>query len=146
MTTIATRGDGIVAADSQCTWGDNKLRVHKVFRLPCGGLAAGCGVISEYVAAIDWLKTRKGQPPKMKRCDLMVVYEDRTLTLSPGGILTEVIGPIAIGSGMQAALCAMRHFEASAEEAVYAAASVDPNTSAPVHVYRVEPKRGRKTR
>lgn len=146
MTTIATRGDGIVAADSQCTWGDNKLRVRKVFRLPCGGLAAGCGVFSEIVAAIDWVKTRKGKPPKMKNCDLMVVYADRTLTLAPGGIFTEVMGPIAIGSGMQAALCAMRHFEASAEEAVHAAASVDPSTSAPVEVYRVKPKRVRKTR
>lgn len=142
MTTVATRGNGIVAADQQCTWGDSvKLRVSKLHRLKDGSVAGGCGHVSEILAAIRWLETRKGKAPKMRNCDVLIARPDgTTVTLCPDGIFSEVKGPMAIGSGMQAAMAAMVYFGASAEEAVMAAAEVDPNTSAPVDVMRVEPK------
>lgn len=146
MTTIATRGNGILASDSQCTYDGNvKLRVAKLHRLKDGSVAGGCGHVSEILAAVRWLETRKGKAPKMRNCDVLIARPDgTTVTLCPDGIFSEVKGPMAIGSGMQAAMAAMVYFGASAEEAVMAAAEVDPNTSAPVDVMRVEPKAKRK--
>lgn len=146
MTTLATRGDGVLAADSQCNWnGSVKLRVSKLHRLKDGSVAGGCGHVSEILAAIRWLETRKGKAPKMRNCDVLIARPDgTTVTLCPDGIFSEVKGPMAIGSGMQAAMAAMVYFGASAEEAVMAAAEVDPNTSAPVDVMRVEPRAKRK--
>jgi hypothetical protein len=121
------------------------MRVAKLHRLKDGSIAGGCGHVSEILAAIRWLETRKGRAPKMRTCDLLIARPDgTTVTLCPDGIFSEVKGPIAIGSGMQAAMAAMVYFGASAEEAVMAAAEVDPNTSAPVDVMRVEPKAKRK--
>jgi ATP-dependent protease HslVU (ClpYQ) peptidase subunit len=146
VTTVATRGNGIIAADSQCTWGDSvKMRVAKLHRLKDGSIAGGCGHVSEILAAVKWLETRKGKAPKMRNCDVLIARPDgTTVTLCADGIFSEVKGPIAIGSGMQAAMAAMVYFGASAEEAVMAAAEVDPNTSAPVDVMRVEPGAKRK--
>jgi ATP-dependent protease HslVU (ClpYQ) peptidase subunit len=147
MTTVATRGDGILVADSQCTWGDSvKLRVAKLHRLKDGSVAGGCGHVSEILAAVKWLDgSRKGKAPKMRNCDVLIARPDgTTVTLCPDGIFSEVKGPMAIGSGMQAAMAAMVYFGASAEEAVMAAAEVDPNTSAPVDVMRVEPRAKRR--
>lgn len=147
MTTIATRGDGIVAADTQCTWGETvKTRVPKLHRLKDGRVVAGCGLLSEVLAVVQWLETGKGEPPKLKNCDVMVAADGATYTLSRGGILSPVTGPLAIGSGMQAAMAAMVHYDATAVEAVQAAASVDPNTSAPIEVMSVEPKRVKRSK
>lgn len=122
-----------------------KLRVAKLHRLKDGSVAGGCGHVSEILAAIKWLESRKGKAPKMRNCDVLIARPDgTTVTLCPGGIFSEVKGPMAIGSGMQAAMAAMVYFGASAEEAVMAAAEVDPNTSAPVDVMRVELKAKRK--
>jgi hypothetical protein len=146
MTTIATRGDGIVAADTQCSSDVTKVRVAKLFRLPCGGVVGGAGSFPEIVRAVTWLQRGcKGKAPKLKASDLMVCYPDgRVGVYVCGWILTEVQGPCAIGSGTQAALAAMNYYESSAEEAVYAAATADPNTSAPVEVMRVEPVKAKR--
>lgn len=134
-----------MASDSQVTYCDfGKLRGAKLFRLKDGGVAAGCGPVSEIVAAVKWLQ-KGGKPPKMKTCDVLVARPDGTTAmLYPGGIYHELTGPAAIGSGAQAALAAMLYFGSSAEEAVMAAAEVDPGTSAPVAVMRVEPKAKRR--
>ena len=148
MTTVATRGDGIVAADTQCSGDDHIARVMKLFRLPCGGVAAGCGDFPEIVRAMRWLADRSGDPPELTDTELLICYADgRTGTICDGKwIFTEVRGPIAIGTGRQAALSAMLHFGADALEAVKAAALVDPNTSGPFDVMAVEPKRAPKRR
>lgn len=146
MTTIAWDGQ-TMAADTQATWGGVKTRGHKLTRLPCGGVVGGCGVASEIVRGAQWIaKGMKGKPPKIPNSDLLIAFADgRAFTVTDKHFtLVEELGPIAIGSGMQAAICAMRHFQASAEEAVYAAASVDTFTSAPVDVMRVEPKAKRR--
>ncbi|HEY5850875.1 MAG TPA: hypothetical protein VIT62_08950, partial [Lysobacter sp.] len=134
------------AADSQCSGDAHVVRVSKLFRLPCGGVAAGCGSFPEIVRAIQWLKAgSKGKPPKMKASEIMVAYPDGRTGVYISWIFTEVNGPCAIGSGTQAAMAAMVHYEASALEAVKASASVDPNTSGPFQVMRVEPKAKRKS-
>jgi len=143
VTTIATLGDGVVAADSQCTWDATVNRVTKLFRLPCGGVVGGCGTYAEIVRAVRWLRDgSKGKPPKIKTCDLLIAYGDgRTGVVSgTGWVFCENVGPVAIGSGMQAALVAMNHYADTAEGAVRAAASVDPNTSGPFQVMAVERK------
>jgi hypothetical protein len=146
VTTVAYR-DGIMAADTQATWDGNKTRCHKLYRLPCGGVMGGCGTAAGVKRAAIWLiGGRKGKPPKIPNCDLLIAFGDgRVVTVTDRHwTFVDELGPIAIGSGQQAALCAMRHFEASAEEAVYAAASVDTYTSAPVEVMAVEAKRVRR--
>ena len=149
MTTIATRGDGVIAADTLCVWGDDmKLRVTKLHRLKDGSVAGGCGHVAQILGVIEWLSGgMRDEPPPMKNCDVLVVRPDGlTATVCSNGLLSYVNGPIAVGTGAQAAMAAMVYFGASAEEAVMAAAEVDPNTSAPVDVMRVEPRAKRKGR
>lgn len=146
MTTIAY-ARGVMASDTQATWDGNKTRCHKLYRLPCGGVMGGCGTAQEVSRAAAWLcKGMKGKPPKIPNSALLIAFGDgKVVTVSDKHwTMVEELGPIAVGSGMQAAICAMRHFEANAEEAVYAAASVDTYTSAPVEVMRVEPKAKRR--
>lgn len=149
MTTIATLGDGIVAADTQCSGDGVMVRVSKLFRLPCGGVMAGCGDFPEIVRAAGWLaKGAHGDAPELTDTELLIVYGDgRTGTVSDSNwVFTEVRGPVAIGSGRQGAMVAMLCYGATAESAVHATAQVDPNTSAPVEVMAVEAKRARKRR
>lgn len=145
MTTIAV-ADGVMAADSQVTEGALTLRGEKIVRLPCGGLAGGCGLYGEVRRGLAWLAAGgKGKPPKLKESEILVAYGDgRVGCYAATWTFMPLRGGAAIGSGAQAALAAMNHYGASAEQAVLAAASVDPNTSAPVDVFRVEPVRRRK--
>jgi ATP-dependent protease HslVU (ClpYQ) peptidase subunit len=146
MTTVAY-ADGVMAADTQATWGGNKSRVHKLFRLPNGGVMGGCGTADEINRAFSWLaKGAKGKPPKIPNSSLLIAKADGTVysVTDKHWTWVEELGPVAIGSGAQAALCAMRHFMATPKEAVHAAASVDTYTSAPVETMAVEPKRAPK--
>lgn len=148
MTTVAyCRGE--MAADTQATWSGNITRGHKIFRLPCGGVMGGCGTLNEIVRAFEWVsRGMKGKPPKIPNSSLLIAWGDgRVVTVSDKAwTMVEELGPVAIGSGMQAAICAMRHFGASAEEAVHAAASVCTYTSAPVDVMRVESRQKKRKR
>ncbi len=145
MTTVAFRG-GCMAADTQVTCGSTKYRATKLVRLPCGGVAGACGTLGELVRAFEWLKKPKGKPPKLKDTSVLVayadgrvgVYEDKAWTFMP------FVGPIAIGSGAQAAIAAMIHFDADPVEAVRAAATADSFTSGPFSEMLVEPKVRRK--
>jgi len=149
VTTIAYR-DGVMAADTQATLGEVKHRAHKLRRLPCGGVMGGCGTASEVVRAMNWVaKGMKGKPPKIPNSYLVIAFGDGRVVTVEDKHWTMIDAPeaVALGSGHQAALAAMRYFDASAEQAVYAAATVDIFTSAPVEVLRVEPKeapRGRR--
>ena len=145
MTTIAVR-DGQMAADTQVTESALALRGEKIVRLPCGGLAGGCGLYGEVRRGLVWLQSGgKGKPPKLTESEILVAYGDgRVGSYSGRWTFMPYRGPAAVGSGAQAALAAMYHYDASAEEAVKAAASVDPNTSGPVDVFRVEPVKAKK--
>lgn len=142
MTTIAYR-DGVMAADTQGTLCEVKHRVHKLRRLPCGGVAGGCGKAVEVEKAMKWLaEGMKGERPKLRESYLVVAFGDGRVVTIEDKSWTELptLGPVAMGSGHAPALAAMRYFEASAEDAVKAAATVDIFTSEPVEVMRVEPK------
>lgn len=145
MTTIAYR-NGEVAADTQESDGAVMNRGPKLVRLPCGGVAGGAGDSISIQKALDWLAKPKGERPKLKEAQLLVAYGDGRVGYydDPKWTFIPVYGCFAIGSGSQAAMAAMNHFGASAEQAVLAAATADPNTSAPVDVYRVEPVKVRK--
>ena len=146
MTTICTRGDGILAADSQCSWGDTKSRVVKLHRLPCGGVVGGAGSFPEIIRYIRWMQAgSKGQAPKLKSSDLLVAYGDGRTGAICSGVFTEAVGPQAIGSGMQGAMVAMA-MGADAEAAVRAVAEVDPSTSGPFQVMTIEPPAKRRKR
>lgn len=141
MTTIAYR-DGCMAADTQATFAGTKHRIHKLFRLPCGGVMGGAGLASEVTRAAQWVMGgMKGKPPKIPNSYLVIAFGNgRVVTIEDKHwTQLETFGPVAMGTGHQAALLAMRHYDASAEEAVRAAASVDPCTSAPIDVLKVEP-------
>jgi ATP-dependent protease HslVU (ClpYQ) peptidase subunit len=148
VTTIAY-SNGVMAADTQATFCETKHRTHKLRRLPCGGVMGGCGRAVEIVKAMDWVVGgMKGKAPKLRDSYLVIAFGDgRVVTIEDKSwTQIEANGPVASGSGHQAALVAMRHFDASAEEAIHAAASVDIYTSAPVETMRVEPtpKKGKK--
>lgn len=150
MTTIAYR-DGVMAADTQATVDGTKHRAHKLGRLPCGGVMGGCGTASEVTRAIRWVQAgMKGKPPKIPQSLLVIAFGDgRVVTIEDKHwTMIDAMGPVALGSGHQAALVAMRHFNASAEDAVHAAASVDLYTSGPVESLAVEPvkKKAKKRR
>lgn len=147
MTTIAyDPASQTMAADTQGTYNGNKTRVHKLMRLPCGGVGGGCGYAAEIHRGLEWIAGgMKGKPPKTPNSSFLVAFGDGRVVSFEDKHFTPVaeLGPVAIGSGMQAAICAMRHFKTNAEEAIYAAASVDTYTSAPVEVMRVEPQKKR---
>jgi hypothetical protein len=142
MTTIAYR-DGAMAADTQETAGAVMNRGPKLVRLPCGGVAGGAGDSVRLQRALDWLARPKGAPPKLKDAELLVAFGDGRVGYysDPQWTFIPVLGAYALGSGAQAAMAAMNFYGATAEQAVLAAATVDPNTSAPVDVYRVEQKK-----
>lgn len=133
MTTIAFR-DGVMAADSQATSYDCKFRVTKIQRLPCGGLVGGCGTTSGIVNGQKYLVGGcKGKAPKLRGAMLLIAYADGRVVTVEDNSWAEIehIGPVSIGSGMQAAMAAMHRFGATALEAVEAAATVDVSTSGP---------------
>jgi ATP-dependent protease HslVU (ClpYQ) peptidase subunit len=147
MTTIAF-SEGQMAADTQVTCGDLQYRATKLVRLPCGGVAGACGLLSEALKAFEWLKTGKGKPPKLKATSVLAAYADGRVGVyeDKDWLLLRLSGPVAVGSGAQAAMAAMVHFRASAADAVKAAAAVDPSTSEPVEVMRIEPAKSVKRR
>lgn len=137
-----------MAADTQVTWGDTTItRGHKLIRLPDGGVAGACGPAGECQAAMLWLSGgRKGKKPELTEANVLELRGNGRLYAytSSEWAPDEVIGPAAIGSGMQAAMAAMTVFGADAVKAVEAAAAVDPSTSAPVESLKIERKQRKK--
>lgn len=148
MTTIAYR-DGVMAADTQATWLDTVSRVSKLHRLPCGGVMAGCGTYHEVMGGVEWVrKGRKGKPPKIHGSWLLIALANGEVYAVTDNkwVKQPFLGPLALGSGMQAAQAAMYHYDASALEAVQCAATVDPSTSGPFETMAVEPKTKKRKR
>lgn len=145
MTTLAAK-DGCLAADTQLT-GEYAFRVQKIVRLIDGGVAGGAGQWSKAYPILAWMVGgEQGEPPKFKGADLLIVRPDGTLWLAEGEwppypLLDK---EAAIGSGAQGAMLAMRN-GASAGDAVKSVAKIDPYTSDPVQMLKIEPapkKRG----
>src|SRR4249919_1433418 len=133
MTTIAYR-DGVMAADTQCTWSDTISRVNKIHRLPCGGVMAGCGSYPEVLRAVEWVRGgRKGKPPKIGSSWLLLALGNGEVYAVTDNKWTKqtFIGGLAMGSGMQPAQAAMNYYGATALDAGKCAATVDPSTSGP---------------
>jgi ATP-dependent protease HslVU (ClpYQ) peptidase subunit len=148
MTTIAYR-DGVMAADTQATWSDTVSRVHKLHRLPCGGVMAGCGTYPEVLRAVEWVKAgRKGKPPKVGTSWVLLALGNGEVYAVTDNKWTKqtFIGGLAMGTGMQPAQAAMNYYNATALEAVECAATVDPYTSGPFEQMAVEPKRAKSKR
>lgn len=82
MTTIAI-SDGEVAADTQATSHNYSCHVQKVWRLPCGGVAAGCGDLSAAYAGIRWLMDgEKGDGPDIDGALIVIVRNDHTIWIA----------------------------------------------------------------
>ena len=143
MTTIAFR-DGVLAADSFATDDACALQVRKIVRLPKGDVAGGAGSLPEVAKALQWLaKGGKGAAPSIEGSTILFTV-DGVLHLAGGGWPgVPVKGFAAIGSGAQGALVAM-NLGMTAEQAVAAAASVDPSTGGEIDVLAyAKPKRTR---
>lgn len=154
MTTIAYK-DGVLAADSQVTYGeDGGARKHtckKLFRKTVGTgrkahdvIIATAGESSPGMIFVDWYGTDKPIPEVFLHLDA----DFTCLVLTPRGLfeydvycrgeeITEDC--YAIGSGAKAALAAM-HCGKSALEAVRIAARIDPYTGGRVVTETLERK------
>ena len=148
LTTIAFR-NGIMAADTQETWGDNKfLTVEKIFIRTLGTKARPRDVLfgtagGSYagMAYVDWYGSPKTMPAFFRDLsddeDFSILIWDRNklFVVNWMCIKVEVAEPFyAIGSGAAAALGAM-HMGATAVEAVEAAMKVDAHTGGTVTYY-----------
>jgi hypothetical protein len=149
VTTIAYR-DGVMAADTRCTWADTTFEVDKLVRLPCGGVAGGCGKAASIQRGFKWLLSGcKGAVPKIGvDTFFLIAFGDGRVCLTTDKLMTmePVNGVAAIGSGQQAAIGAMRRFKATAVEAVEAAATVDPYTGGEIDHMQVERPKARSRR
>ena len=101
----------------------------KLYRLPCGGMAALAGDAAAAVAFGTWLAGgQKGRRPSIKELDGVMVYGDgRAYSLTTCWPPVPLTGPIAAGSGAQAAMAGMLMGK-SAKEAVELAIQIDPDT------------------
>jgi hypothetical protein len=146
MTTIVADATGI-AADTQCT-GDCMYRVQKILRLPDGGVVGYCGDTARGYAAAKWMADgEQGDPPKAKGAYLLILRPDRSLWVVEGEFPAFPLldKSAAIGSGAQAAMCALNAGKSPAE-AVKEAVRLDAYTSDPVQFLALEPTRASKRR
>lgn len=147
MTTIAFLA-GILAADSFATDDATVVQVCKSVRLPGGDVAGGAGDLGEMAQALSWLVGgSKGDPPDIPNTQVLFTVEGVPHLASGKWPGVRCKGAVAIGSGAQGALTAMR-LGKSAEEAVHAVIGIDPCTGGEVEVRLVEltdakPKRKR---
>ena len=141
MTTCAVKA-GVVAADTQLTSGNTIYRVTKLFRLPDGGVATGCGDWQEVYQALKWLEAGEhGDCPEFPDGTLMICRPDGSIWLADDKFLPyPVLGDsAAIGCGSQAAQVAM-YRGSTARQAVEGVAAGDPMTSGPVETMKVRSK------
>ncbi len=133
MTTVVAK-DGILAADSQLTWGGYVLRVQKLFRLPDGGVASGCGEWCRTYAGLQWLADgEQGEPPNIKGADLVVIRPNGVIWLACGQFPMYPLldKQVAIGAGSDLARMALAD-GMDAVAAVKRASELDLGSSGPV--------------
>lgn len=144
MTTIAYRA-GILAADTQGTRGNSRIRVRKIQRLDDGSLFAGAGAFPAIVKVHKWANA--GMPddklPKLALGDdgeveCLIVRPDGTIVLVDEALTPETLVQefVAIGTGCEYALGAMACGRTAAR-AVKIAARFDTNTSEPIETMQL---------
>lgn len=138
MTTIAADRK-CMASDRKLTCGETAYQVVKIRRI--GRAIVGCsGTSSAASKFMRWLAEGKDPDsiPRFGKDD-----ELNALVLTPAGLFLfdiacepdEIVeGRCAIGSGQQAALAAMRKYNASPKDAVDAACLADNGTAGPIDV------------
>lgn len=134
MTTVAADlRTGKMAADTMVSDGAIRTRMQKVVRHG-DALIGVAGGLEDIQTWLRWYRGgRKGTKPKVSNVSALVLTKD-TLMQWHGATETECEHPfIAIGSGGMAAMACM-HLGHSVEEAVRAAAEVDPDSCAPIQV------------
>lgn len=153
MTTIAYRA-GIVAADSQETWGDGRTNdCQKLFRMDNGTIIATAGDSYTGLIFVDWFKdgARKDSIPDLTNIDIDEDFECLVLENTENIYIINrffqkyyVEMPekfYAVGWGATYAVAAM-HMSASAKRAVEVAAKYDAYTGGKIKTMKV--KRGDK--
>jgi hypothetical protein len=145
MTVIAFK-DGVMAADTQETWGNSRARVSKLVRLPDGGVAGAAGEGAASQAALNWLESggsldgQSDRPlPDISGAEVLIAKGDGSLWLLysrfPGYPLLDK--SIAIGCGADAARMAME-YGATAVEACQRVAKYDVFCGDPVQSMEVQ--------
>ena len=133
MTTVAFR-DGVLAADSFATDDSGSIQVCKVARLPNGDVAGGAGDLGEITQALQWLaRGSRGKKPAIPNASVLFTIRGVPHLASGGWPGVPVKGCVAIGSGAQGALVAMR-LGKTAEEAVACVIGVDHCTGGEIEV------------
>lgn len=142
MTTVVI-ANGVLAADSFATDDSTAVQVVKCARLPNGDVAGGAGDLGEVTQALAWLvKGGKGDAPEIANCSILYTQKGETLLASAKWPGVRVKGSVAIGSGSQGALVALR-LGKSAADAVKAVIGVDPSTGGEIDVLPVLPARAK---
>jgi ATP-dependent protease HslVU (ClpYQ) peptidase subunit len=142
MTTVVFDGK-VLAADRQLTVGDTRWGARsKIRQLPGGGYFAGSGESELLEEVFCWIKSGMpaGSKPELKEDDgflALIVREGCVQFLGSRMTPTEVDAPIAIGSGRDFALAAMK-CGFSAAKAVEIAAELDTGTGGGVDYVRIK--------
>lgn len=144
MTTIAYK-DGILAADSQVTFGNVKATSDpKIKELPNGIIIALAGnndkimVALQFFSREDWEEKLNEAPDFKKGFEAILVSKGRVYTAQNNCVPWPLVHPFhAAGSGWQIASAGM-HMGMSAEEAVKLASELDIYTNNKVQVVNVQ--------
>jgi hypothetical protein len=142
MTVIAFK-DGVMAADTMLSDGNAQNRVQKLFRLPDGGVAGGCGQWNRSYAGLKFL-AEGGDPdskdaPSIKDALLLIARPDGSLWLvedefPPYPLMDKYA---AVGCGSDSAMMAMT-LGLSAVEAVAKVTKQDVLCGDPVQSMEVQ--------
>ena len=146
MTVIAFK-DGVMAADTQLTQFNSRVRAQKIVRLPDGGVAGGCGSWAAAYAGLKWLADGgsdtgdegKKLLPDIDEATILIARPDGSLWLLesrfPAFPITDKFA--AVGCGNDAAMMALNSGR-SAVEAVHAVIQQDVLCGDPVQSMEVE--------
>ena len=146
MTVIAFK-DGVMAADTQLTQHNSKVRAQKIVRLPDGGVAGGCGSWAAAYAGLKWLADGGSDSgdegkkflPEIEDSTILIARPDGSLWLLesrvPAFPITDKFA--VIGCGSDAGVMALRSGK-SAIEAVHAVIGQDVLCGDPVQSMEVE--------
>ena len=147
MTTIAFK-NGVMAADTAVTRGDNHAGIaYKIRSRADGAVAGASGALPDAIKFLDWFELNDGSPIEGLGADFeaLVAYPDGQVTEYSGstslgnyvGRPCPGFGTLAIGSGWKAAAGAMAA-GATAVEAVMIAAQIDVHTCGPFQCVEVK--------
>ena len=136
MTTVCFK-DGVLAADSFATDDATALEAVKCARLPAGEVAGGAGELGEVAQALEWLvRGGKGDAPDISGAAILFTVKGVPHLASTKWPGVRCKGAVAIGSGAQGALVAMK-LGLGPADAVAAVIGVDPSTGGQIDVLEV---------